>query len=236
MPRMINPDIDLPRWREDLARRGRTQVEDYLQPEAAAALHECLARDVPWTLAYRDGPESRVLDHAPWSALDEAGRHAVYERCYAHAQADYAFAYESYMMVRAYKEKRDPGLLLHRVLEFFNTPDYLGFARALTGHTGIRRANAQATRYRAGQFLKQHDDYEAEEGRQFAYVLNLTKEWQPDWGGLLQFIDGNGRVIDTLMPRYNTLSIFRVPFAHCVTLVAPWARGSRYAITGWMLT
>ena len=233
---MINTALDLARWRAQLARDGRTQVEDYLQPDAAEALHACLARDVPWTLAYRDGPEPQVLDHAAWSALDAAGRRAVYERCYALAERDYAFAYESYMMVRAYKEGRDAGLLLHRVLEFFNSPEYLAFARALTDNRDIRRANAQATRYRAGQFLKQHNDYEAEEGRQFAYVLNLTREWQPDWGGLLQFIDDRGRVVETLMPRYNTLSIFKVPAHHCVTLVAPWARGERHAITGWFLT
>ena len=233
---MINTALDLKRWRDELARRGRAQVDDYLQPDAAEALHACLAREVPWTLAYRDGPEPKVLDNAAWTALDAAGRRAVYERCYALAERDYAFAYESYMMVRAYKEGRDPGLLLHRVLEFFNSPDYLAFARALTGHAGIRRANAQATRYRTGHFLKQHDDYEAEEGRQYAYVLNLTREWRADWGGLLQFIDDSGRVIDTLMPRFNTLSIFRVPAHHCVTLVAPWAQGDRYAITGWLLT
>jgi SM-20-related protein len=233
---MINTTLDLARWRAALARDGRTQVEDYLQPDAAEALHACLARDVPWTLAYRDGAEPKVLEHAAWAALDAAGRRAVYERCYALAEHDYAFAYESYMMVRAYKEGRDPGLLLHRVLEFFNTPEYLAFARALTDNRDLRRVNAQATRYRAGQFLKQHNDYEAEEGRQLAYVLNLTREWQPDWGGLLQFIDDRGRVVETLMPRFNTLSIFRVPAHHCVTLVAPWARGDRYAITGWFLT
>ncbi|HET7845340.1 MAG TPA: 2OG-Fe(II) oxygenase family protein, partial [Xanthomonadales bacterium] len=221
----------------DLARRGRTQVDDYLQPEAADALHACLARDVPWTLAYRDAPaEPKVLDHATWTKLDAAGRRAVYERCYELAKTDYAFAYESYMMVRAYKEGRDPGLLLHRILEFFNSPDYLAFARALTDNRDIRRMNAQATCYRAGQFLKQHNDFDADEGRQFAYVLNLTRDWHPDWGGLLQFMDETGRVVDTLMPRFNTLSIFKVPAHHCVTLVAPWAHGDRYAITGWMTT
>ena len=148
----------------------------------------------------------------------------------------FRFAYDSYMMVTAYKEQRDPGLLLHRVLELFNSPDYLAFMRQLTGDARIRRINAQATRYRAGHFLRFHTDEEHDEGRLYAYVLNLTRDWQADWGGLLQFIGDDGGVQGTFPPRWNTLSLFAVPAGHAVSLVAPWAGGERLAITGWLLT
>lgn len=139
------------------------------------------------------------------------------------------------MMVTAYKEGRDPGLLLHRVLELFNSPDYLGFVQALTGDARIRRVNAQATRYRPGHFLRWHTDEDHDEGRLYAYVLNLSRQWQADWGGLLQFIDADGQVMGTFLPRWNTLSLFAVPAGHAVSLVAPWAREDRLAITGWFL-
>ena len=233
---MLNSDLDVSRYADDLARRGRTQVHDFLQPEAAEALHQCLVRDVPWTLAYRDRAGARVMGHAELAPRGEPGEREFLDQLYAEARGAYGFAYESYMMVRAYLEQRDEGLLLHRLLEFLNCPDYLAFARALTGDARVRRMNAQATRYRAGHFLKLHDDYNAEEGRLYAYVINLTREWKADWGGLLQFLDAEGRVIDTLMPRWNSLSIFRVPAPHVVSLVAPWAEGERLAVTGWMLT
>ena len=66
-------------------------------------------------------------------------------------------------------------------------------------------------------------------------MINLTQRWQPQWGGLLQFIDAAGNVIDTLAPRWNSLSLFRVPALHAVSLVAPWAGEERLAITGWFL-
>jgi Rps23 Pro-64 3,4-dihydroxylase Tpa1-like proline 4-hydroxylase len=232
---VINDALPLPRWREELARRGRAQVTDYLQPDAATALQHCLLHDVPWTLAYREGGESRTLPHAELAQLGATGEQALLDRCYLQARTGYAFAYESYMMVRAYKEGRDPDLMLHAVLEFLNSPQYIAFARALTGDARITKMNAQATRYRPGHFLCRHNDYDATEGRLYAYVLNLTAQWQADWGGLLQFLDDGGNVVDTLQPRYNTLSIFRVPAMHAVSLVAPWARAPRLAITGWML-
>ena len=233
---MLNSDLDVSRCAEDLVRRGRTQVFDFLQPAAAEALRKCLVEEVPWTLAYRDRAGPKVMTRAELDARGEAGEQALLAQLYAEAVGHYGFAYESYMMVRAYLEKRDQGLLLHRLLEFLNSPDYLAFARALTGDARVRRMNAQATRYRGGHFLKLHDDFNAEEGRLYAYVINLTREWKADWGGLLQFLDAEGRVIDTLMPRWNSLSIFRVPAPHVVSLVAPWAEGERLAVTGWMLT
>jgi Rps23 Pro-64 3,4-dihydroxylase Tpa1-like proline 4-hydroxylase len=168
-------------------------------------------------------------------AMGPAQREAFVRKLHADARVGYQYMYHCYMMVPAYLEKRDPQLPLHLVLEYLNSPPFLEFARALTGVPELRRAYAQATCYLPGDFLKRHDDTSAEEGRRFAYVLNLTREWEADWGGLLQFLDADGRVEETLMPRWNSLSIFRVPTYHCVTFVAPWARAPRLAITGWLL-
>jgi SM-20-related protein len=232
---MINNALDIDTWRARLQREGRVQVEQYLQPPAAERLHHCLQREVRWTLALRDGAGARTIDHAAYAAMDEAAYARLVAETAAGAAAQFRFAYDSYMMVTAYQQQRDPGLLLHGVLEFFNSPEYIGFARALTGDARIRRVNAQATRYRPGQFLRYHTDEENSEGRLYAYVLNLTREWHADWGGLLQFIASDGQVTETFLPRWNTLSLFAVPAGHAVSLVAPWARQDRLSITGWLL-
>lgn len=237
---MINEALDPRVWSHRLRESGRVQVEDYLQPEAARRLRECLAREVPWTLALRDAQGPRTIDHGRYSGMpasELAGLLAGAAHVPAGASSDdaFRFAYDSYMMVTAYKEGRDPGLLLHRVLELFNTPQYLAFLQALTGDGRVARVNAQATRYRPGHFLRFHTDADSNEGRLYAYVLNLSQDWSADWGGLLQFVDGEGQVADTFLPRWNTLSLFAVPAGHAVSLVAPWAAGDRLAITGWLL-
>jgi len=162
---------------------------------------------------------------APDPALDEA---------YARARDEgFHFAYDRYLMVEALKEGRDPDLLLHSVVPFFNGEQFLGFIRWFTSDPTLAMVGAQATRYRPGQFLRWHDDKHDDERRRYAYVLNLSRDWEADWGGLLQFIDARGNVVDTFVPRFNSLSLFKVPFGHVVTPVAPWAGGPRLAITGW---
>ena len=233
---MIDEALDIARWRAQLQAEGRVQVEGFLQPAAAERLHQCLAHEVPWTLALRDGDGARTVPAAQYGAMAPHDVDALLRDTAAGARdGGFRFAYDSYMMVRAYKEGRDPQLLLHRVLEFLNAPDYLQFCRALSGDARIRRVDAQATRYRPGHFLRQHTDEDTTEGRLYAYVINLGRDWQADWGGLLQFVDRDGRVVDTFLPRWNTLSLFAVPAGHVVSMVMPWATQHRYAITGWWL-
>lgn len=236
---MINNELDIEHWRSRLQRDRRVQIDSYLQTAAAERLRDCLVREVPWTLAIRDTQGARTIDHATYSAMPgQATAQLLADVALSARAADdggFRFAYESYMMVRAYKEQRDPGLLLHRVLEFFNSPDYLSFLQHLTGDARIRRVDAQATRYRPGHFLRHHSDEEKNEGRLYAYVLNLSRDWLADWGGLLQFVDAQGRVQDTFLPRWNTLSLFAVPAGHVVSLVAPWAEDDRLSITGWAM-
>ncbi|MEO6066115.1 MAG: 2OG-Fe(II) oxygenase family protein, partial [Lysobacterales bacterium] len=199
----------------------------------AVTLERCLLEDVPWNLGIRENDEARTVRAEELARLDATAHEALLERVQQAARGKYAFAYENYMMIQAYKQGYDPGLLLHRVLEFLNSPPHLAFLHALTGDSRIRRVSAQATRYRPGHFLKQHNDSHASDGYLYAHVLNLTRDWIPDWGGLLQFVDAQGAVEQTFMPHFNSLSVFRVPADHLVSLVAPWAERSRLSITGW---
>ena len=232
---MISNDIDFDAPRRQLAARTRTQIAGFLQASAAESLRDCLQREVPWTLAERSQGHSTTHTAADYAAMSQAQRQALHDAAYRQARDGFQFVYDSYMMVKAAREGRDPRLPLHAVLEFLNGGEFLDFARWLTGVPGINAVNAQATRYRPGHFLTRHQDEEKNEGRVFAYVINLTPRWDADWGGLLQFQDDAGDVLDTFAPRWNSLSIFRVPQSHSVSLVTPWAGEDRLAITGWFL-
>jgi SM-20-related protein len=233
---MLNPTMDVARAQAIFRGRGRLQIHDVLQRRAADLLVECLQDEVPWTLAMRRDGKSMAMPLAEYQALDEPARRDLLTALALEARGQYGFAYETYPMITAVIEGRDPGLILHRVTEFLNTPEFIGFARTLTGFDAIRRVSAQATRYRAGHFLRRHDDAETDEGRLVAYVLNLTPGWNPDFGGMLHFIGEDQTVEETFYPWYNSLSVFRVPQQHFVSFVPPYVTASRYAITGWFRT
>src|SRR5688572_8571395 len=224
---MISNELELEPWRTQLSQRGRVQIRGFLQDSAAERIRECLEHEVPWEVSQRADLEFE----GPVPAPREDGE--LLRAAYARAREGCEFVFDRYRMVEARRDGRDAGLLLHVVLEFLNSPQFIAFARELTGDGRIRMVSAMAARYRQGHFLNAHNDSAKDEDRAFAYVINLGRNWQPHWGGQLQFLDERGDIVDTFVPHWNSLSLFRVPQMHQVTLVSPWARDDRYSIAGW---
>ncbi len=211
---------------------GFISMPGFVRQSDAEQIHGCLRHHLPWGLAYRlDGQPQTALGVDSIEVLPEPLRMRLLEQI----DEPFQFVYNTYMMVTAYLQQRDPDLLLHRVLEWLNHPHTLDWFRVSTGVPEIRKVNAQATRYLPGHFLKLHNDHNASEGRRFAYVFSVTRDWCPDWGGLLHFTDDQGCISRTLVPGFNTLNLFQVPRDPFVSLVAPYAQRPRLAITGWLL-
>ena len=230
---MISNELQLEPWRARLRAHGRVQIPGFLQEDAALRLHQCLRDEVPWETAQRTDAllaDGQAHGAAPGTPEDAA----LLEAACLRARAGFEFYFDRYRMIDARRDGVDPQLVLHVVVDFLNSPEFLDFARQLTGDPAIRMVSAIGVRYRPGHFLRAHNDRVGNEDRAFAYVMNLSREWLPDWGGLLHFLDpAERRVVDTFTPLWNTLSLFRVPQPHEVSLVAPWAGSPRYSITGW---
>lgn len=231
----VDPRLD-PRQLNALYRvRRRLHVPGLLPMDAARALYRHLAEQTQWSLVLREGGLVR-------EATPEMRRNFPPERerelaalAYAGAREGFEFLYEYRRVADDAVERAADPTLLARFVDFLNSPPFLDFVRRLTGVADIVRADAQATRYLPGHFLTKHDDLAAPgQKRRVAYVVNLTPEWEADWGGQLQFIDSDGHVAEAYVPRFNALNVFSVPQLHAVSFVAPFARVARYSITGWL--
>ena len=225
-------DIDAARTAFESA--GRVQLEDFLEPHAADSLYDCLRTEVPWQLHFNDGARSHDVDLAQFRVLDEASQQALIEAIHRNASSDFQYLFDNFPVADAHEDGRHADLLLLQFQEFVNTAEFLELARQLTGVGSICMADSQATRYRPGHFLTSHDDEADGKNRVAAYVLSLTPDWRADFGGLLNFLDAGGNVTGTYTPGFNVLNLFRVPQAHAVSCVAPFAPAPRYSLSGWL--
>jgi SM-20-related protein len=233
---MLNPSLDPALLSRQYAEKKRLQIRDVLVPQAAEQIHDCLVRETPWSLIYNAGEEVVRLTPEMQRSMTPQQWNERANVIVSRARNEFQFLYSAYLMLENYLARRDPNLLLHRVFESINSPEMISFVRQVTGVQEVIKADAQATLYAPGHFLKFHNDSPTQRlSRRVAYVLGFTKDWQPDWGGLLQFYGGERQVTDVMMPRFNALCLFTVPQDHAVTYVAPFAPIGRYSITGWFL-
>jgi Rps23 Pro-64 3,4-dihydroxylase Tpa1-like proline 4-hydroxylase len=129
-------------------------------------------------------------------------------------------------------ERLSPELKL--ITEFMTGERLIDFVRQVTGDVSITTVDVQATRYLPGHFIAQHNDVLEGSSRSAAYVLNLTRNWRADWGGVLMFPDEDGHIAEGFTPAFNTLNLFRVPQLHLVSQVASYAKEERVSLSGWL--
>ncbi|MCH8684085.1 2OG-Fe(II) oxygenase [Pedomonas mirosovicensis] len=203
---------------------GWVQIPNILARADAEALHRMLAGLDGWHTSIGAGKQS-------WSV--PSGSDLGFATGQAHAAAQQGFAY-IFEHIPAIEAGAAP--VLESVRALVTSEAFLDIGRRLTGDDDICFADAQACRYGPGHFLTTHNDDVAGKHRRAAYVLNLTPQWRADWGGLLLFHDDKGGVTRGLVPAFNVLNIFKVPVAHSVSAVAPFAPARRYSVTGWLRT
>ena len=231
----LNPDLDRPQLAETFERDGRIQIRNFLTEQTAEEVYGILSTATPWGIAWQagtNGPnaiEAPQLRQAPVDRQREIDL-ATYRSA---ASGEYAFQFARYPILNAYLEKWNEGGPHDLLLEYINAEDFLTFIREVTGIPQIVKGDAQATLFAPGQFLGQHTDSHLEEGWLVAYVMNFCKNWKPDWGGYLNFLDEDGDIIRGFRPRFNSLNMFKVPRPHHVSYVPPFAPVERFAITGW---
>ncbi|MGH8222583.1 MAG: 2OG-Fe(II) oxygenase family protein, partial [Woeseiaceae bacterium] len=169
------------------------------------------------------------------SGRDARAKAEISGKLMQNARRGIGFLYCGYMLDRKRAgDDRDEDLeFLEELFAYLNSPDMLAFIARVSGREDIVRADAQCTRYSAGQYLTRHQDVIDGQARRLAYVFGFTREWHPDWGGLLQFFGDDGAPRDAWMPSFNCLVLFDVRHVHSVTYVTPFAGADRLSITGW---
>lgn len=228
----INPKLDLAQIGATLRRDGRVLIRDFFEPAVIEALAQAVEA-IDWSLSYRDVHGDRLLSGDQLRALTPSQRGQLVDGITHVAQHEFQFSFFTDSMAEAVR--RGDTHLLARFMRWMADDAFLTVMRQLSGIEAINRVYAQATMYTRGNFLVAHDDHVDAEDRRLAYVINLTRQWRPDWGGLLHFSDGDGGVLDTFFPHFNSLALFAVPQTHFVSYVPPFAQGERQAITGWLI-
>lgn len=230
----LNPDLDLAPYRSAFARDGRVHVPDILTQSSAEATLAALKTHSPWNIVARVQGQHRDFDLPAYLAAPADKAQRLVALAHAEARAGFGYLYENYPIHDVWRREGPAGRPLDAIAEFLNSPAFLDFARTVTGAANIAFADGQATCYRAGHFLTQHNDLALGEHRLVAYVLNLTPRWRADWGGQLLFHDARGNVTGGYMPAFNAINLFAVPAEHSVSVVAPYVSEGRYTVTGWL--
>ena len=232
----LNPNLPTAALAGRFAGLGRLQIEDFLAPDCASQLRSGLEASDRWRHIFNAADRTIEVPGADWDGTPDANRVSVLNVIDEAAAYDFQYQYDTIRVPDRPDDRASSTSPLDGFAEFLSSPPVLDLLMAITGSDDLVYADCQATRYRSGDFLTPHNDELEGMHRRFAYVLGLTPNWLPRWGGLLHFVDAKGGVDETITPRFNALSLFAIGQSHYVSQVATYAPIPRISVTGWLRT
>lgn len=230
----LNDALDIETFREDFAVNRRVQIPNFFDDEVAEDIEQVL-KTLDWQLVLKTN--EKHVDVYPFQLAEMGAEKAAEIQAYAKSRGAHAFAYlyENYPIADMLASGNLQNDILLQLNETMNSKSVVDFFNAVTGFD-VRFCDMQATNYGPGHFLTCHDDGNIGKNRKFAYVFSLCRDWKAEWGGQLQFLDADGNVTQSFVPKYNTVSILEVPQDHHVSQVSEFTPNSRLSITGWYRT
>ena len=127
------------------------------------------------------------------------------------------------------------GFLEYLIRKELSSPKFIQFLRDITGLELTTLKTLFMSKYKPGNFLSPHSD---KGNGKLAFVINLTKNWKPQYGGNLNFLNlDRTEIVETFVPDFNNIVLFTVDdnkeAPHFVSHVVSGIKHNRYAITGW---
>lgn len=230
----INSALDPHALNQQLRESGRIQIPNFFETDTADYLYGLLQENTDWFVTYNEGGENYESTLAEFQSMPPQQRREFTGRLFASARDGFQFIFRQYYISRAIENGENKGHPLHVVNDHVNSDAFLDFMRVLTGRDEIKKSDSYASLYAPGDFLTTHDDLHGSHDRVAAYVVSMTRDWNPNWGGYLAFYDEHDNIREAFMPTFNTLNLFMIPQKHAVQPVAPFAGHMRTSLLGWL--
>lgn len=232
---IANNAIDISQFRDIFRAQKMVLIENFCTPEFAGLLHQHF-NDMPSENWYVSTYPESVKHVRPKHTLNVPSNAAFIRhfRSVANAQfskGDYAFRFKR---TRYPNNLPEPGPEL-TLYQYFNSRAFLDVLEEVIDAQLESMNGSFASCYERGDFLARHND--ANNGV-VGFVLYLSKNWQPDWGGEIEFM--NRETLEThtsLLPSFNKLLIFSInelkDLQHEVKMISDNANEKRLAYSGW---
>ncbi|MBT5719352.1 MAG: hypothetical protein HN872_00960 [Gammaproteobacteria bacterium] len=233
---IINNSLDIQTLHQEFIDTGVVSVKNLLSDDVAEAVYEALVKNTSWELhVKRPKSAGKVEIIRPEDALKltEKEKLKLVPKVLGLKDNDLSFIYYRYTVPTMKGTASEKYPILTQVIRYFNSKEYLQLMGDITGDYSGQEVSNWASRYDPNHHLSIHMDENPTQGRIAAHVLGLTKNWKKEWGGQFSFCNAKGKPVSYHLPKFNQLTLFKVPRLHLVNQVKPYAQESRYSLFGW---
>lgn len=217
---------NIDKYKSNFEKNKKVQIKNILIDKIADFLFKQAITEKNWVLA--TGFDAIKFEKKVNKQFEKANSNQIKK-----VQDKFKNDHFSYIFHRSMNNQK-PSFLEYALRKNMASEEFIGYLNKIT-NLNLKKLNTLfLSKYKGGNFLSPHSD---KGNGKLAFVLNLTKNWKPQYGGILHFMnEEKTEIIESYIPLYNNLMLFEVPEAgipHFVSHVVPYIKQERYSITGW---
>ena len=233
---MINPTLNVDKLSESFTRDNSVQILDFLKEEESIKLYDWLNGNMPedWWFTSIRNPEAKDYDGVEHIRNKPDNHEAINIKIKGANEALLNGAF-SYVFDRTLPHRPKCHCVECKFIDFLKSEVMVSFLKSVTGVNIKKAGEIFSSRYLPNFFLSPHGD--KKKGK-IGFVYSLSKNWRPEWGGNLHFMDDDYETVtETIVPVFNRLVLFDIPLRdgipHYVSHVVSNVKAKRLCITGW---
>jgi Rps23 Pro-64 3,4-dihydroxylase Tpa1-like proline 4-hydroxylase len=232
---IINPNLDISTYAEEFKKNRVVVIKDFLKKEEIERLYKWFSEEMPSN--WWDVSSFPSIDHDSVNFVrNEEENSEEIKKNYSYVLSKFGEGKFSYNFFRTRDNHYEDCTCGEcNLRKWLVSEENLGFINQITDEKYTGSDEVFAACYTAGDFLSPHVD---SPNGTLGFVLHMTKNWLPEYGGLLHFMDDERRVVERIeVPEYNSLTLFYLPENkgkwHFVSPVSPGTPEIRLTYTGW---
>lgn len=231
----INPALKKKDLASQFQAKSRLQVENFLDPKDAEKVFEMVNSCRHFKFKYNEGDKEVFVKPMELKGMTERRLREFGNRIFNTAQkGQFQYTYYSCPLSRETLSENQKLKPFGEVLDFLDGKDMQNFLKTVTGEK-VTGANAEVQWFKTDSFQTTGDGLHRREKRVLGYALEMTKDWNEDAGGVRFFKSKNGEVEDFYIPKFNSLTLFKVPMKNSISYITGYATGLKLSISGWFL-
>ena len=217
---------DIMNYKSIFEKNKKVQIKDILANQVAEILFKQAVNEKNWVLA--TGHDATKYEKRISKQFEKVNAIQIKK-----IQDKFKNDHFSYIFSRSMNNIQ-PSFLEYTLRKNMASEEFIHYLNEITNLKLTKLNTLFLSKYKGGNFLSPHSD---NGNGKLAFVLNLTKNWKPQYGGILHFMnDTKTEIVESFTPLFNNLMLFEVPeggIPHFVSHVVPYVKQERYSITGW---
>lgn len=228
----LNKKLDAKAAAKEYKKAGRVRLTDVLDKASAETMFGLLRDHCIWDWTYRDGTKLKKISGRELNDKIQRRQREFYDKVYSQARNNSQHLFFTCPLTFNRDGVEPPPLT--EVETFFKSDEFRDLIRQIAGRKDGDLIDTQARWFNRDQFQTDNFDWIDESDNALMFDLSLAAGWRTDWGGLLQFLDGDGNIEEVWQAGFNSLDVIALPCRRAVSYVPPYMGSFHLGVTGEM--